>query len=356
MKIEADQDLPLKLMKNKLLHRQQYKELLYIVKKNIPNITAEETIELFKKLAKTGCSAAMAANVLIDQTYTDDETFRNSFGFSLLNGTNIDSNKLMVDIFSKLYGKAKVRFIEYEHYSFNSVKEAAKKLLNQDFETDSLASVALFNNGIMSNGFDPEGKLLFKSSQPKITNYVGTCTEVAKQKFGITGVKTFDELKKICQEKNITLEYKDLEIYEKFTGLTKDNFNFWIQYYLQSYNLDFTLNNEYIHISDFKNNYEDFIKHFNDLTLSGFSITVSSGPNSEVYMHTNAPLSWGKISSERYGHVMAFKGFNKDNDIIVSSYGKDYIISKEYFDKLEYDKIVKVALEKDKDFESKIAI
>lgn len=319
------------------MHRDEYKELLYIVNKNIPNISAKETIELFERLSNTGCSCAMVANLLVDQIY-DEENFKSIFGFSILTKDKVDSNKLMVDIFSKLYGVMKVRFIEYDSYSFSSVKEATLALLNKEFTTDSEGIVALFNNGISADGI-LDGKLLFKSTKLKISSYVGNCTKIAKEKFGINGIKNLDELKKLCTDKNIIFEYKDLEIYEKFTGLGTENFNFWSNYYLQNYNIDFSLDKKPIIVSDFNGDYTKFMEYINQLIINGDSISISIGPNDNVYMHTNMPMTWGKISSQRYGHVMLFKKFNKNNDIVVSSYGKDYIIPKEYFDKLEYSKI-----------------
>ena len=344
-KIEADQGFPYKLMKNKLFHREQYKEFLYIVNKNIPGISANEVIEMFKKLSNTGCSTAMFANSLVEQIYQNDEDFKNRFGFSLLTKGKIDCNKLMVDIFSKLYGVMKVRFIEYERYSFSSVSEATLSLLGKTYNTDSEAIIQLFNNGINADGKDLNGNLLFKSAVPKITNHIGNCEEVAKEKFGLENVKTLEEIRKICKQRNIEVEFKDIEIYEKLTGLGTQNFNFWSNYYLNKYNLDFSFNNEAIIVGDFKDDYEAFMNHVNNLVSEGYSISVASTPNSIAYMHTDKKMSWSKISSKETGHVMLFKCFDNNNDIIVSSYGEDYIIPKEYFNLLEYNKLKKKEIE-----------
>lgn len=344
-KIEADQGFPYKLMKNKLFHREQYKELLYIVNKNIPGISASEMIEIFKKLSNTGCSSAMFANSLVEQIYENDEEFKNRFGFSLLTKGKIDCNKLMIDIFSKLYGVMRVRFIEYERYSFSTVNEATLSLLVKTYNTDSEALLQLFNSGINADGKDLNGKLLFKNRVPKITDHIGTCEKVAKEKFGLENVKTLEYLKNICKEKNIELEFKDIEIYEKLTGLGTKNFNFWSNYYLNKYDLDFSFDNEAIILGDFKDDYEAFMDHINNLVSDGYSISVASTPNSIVYMHTDKKMSWSKISSKETGHVMLFKYFDNNNDIIVSSYGEDYIIPKEYFNLLEYNKLKKKEIE-----------
>lgn len=350
--IEANQRLPYKLMKNKFLHRQQYKELLHIVNKNIPDISEKEIIELFKNLSDSGCSSAMLANVLVNQIYDNDESFRNIFGFSLLSKDQdkIDCNKLMVDIYSKLYGVMKARFIEYDYYSFDSIEEAAFKLLGQNYDTKD-ATIALFDNGIKPEGFDSNGKLLFGNTvKPKITNHIGNCSQIAKEKFGIDGIKSLDQLKRICTEKNIIFEYSQLEIAKKFNGLQTESFNFWSNYYLQKYNIDFYLDETEIIIKDFNGNYNEFMTYISQLISDNYSVIVSSPPGSIAYMHTDKSMSWGNISSDSAAHVMTVKGFNDEKDIVVSSYGIDYIIPKDYFQILSFKKIKKFHIEKNNKF------
>ena len=143
------------------------------------------------------------------------------FGFNLsVNGKDIlDYNKILVDIYSKLYGVMRAKFVEYNTYTFKGIKEAALSLLGRKYDDDSLASIDLFNNGIKSDGIDNNGNFIFKARNPKITNCVGTYKSIAKEKFGID-VNSLDELKQICYNKNISLECRDLNIYEKLSGLT----------------------------------------------------------------------------------------------------------------------------------------
>ncbi len=336
--IEADQGRPYKIMRNKLLHGSEYKELLSIVKRNIPNITANEIIEMFKSMADSGCSSCMLANLLGKELFKDDESFKNMFGFSISNKGTLDYNKILVDIYSKLYGVMKAKFIEYNTYTFKSIKEAALNLLGKEYSDDMEASINLFNNGIKSDGIDSNGNLVFKSREPKITNYVGTASEISKKKFEID-VNSLEELKQICLSKNINLECTDLQIYEKLSGLKPTNFNFWSNYYLEKTNIDYSLNSEDIIISDFNNDYNKFLQYINSLVLEGYEISVGTTPNSSAQMHNKKLFSWSQISSESSGHVMLFKKFNKDNDIVVSSYGEDYTIPKEFYSILEFRKI-----------------
>lgn len=340
-KIEADQSFPYKLMKSKYLHRDYYKEILSIANKNIPGISANEMIEVFKKLSNTGCSCAMLANSLVEQIYENDEDFKNKFGFSLLTKGKIDCNKLMVDIFTKLYKVIKVKFIEYDTYSFKSLNEASLALLGKNYSNDIEILNELFNSGVIMDGRDLNGNLLFKSRMPKITNHIGTFEEIAKERFGLENINTIEDIKKICNEKNIEADFDDIEIYEKLTGLLPHSFNFWSNYYLSKYNLNFSVIKEEISVRNFKENYEMFMNYINSLVLEGYSISVSSPTNSEAYMHTTKKMSWSKISTEEAGHVMLFKYFDNNNDIVVSSYGTEYIIPKEYFNLLGYNKIKK---------------
>lgn len=340
--IEADQEFPYKLMKNRVFHTEQYKEMLRIIKKNIPNISSTETIELLKKISSTGCSSAMLANTLVEQIYSDDIIFKKIFGFSLLTNDKVDCNKLMVDIFSKLYKICKIKFIEYKRYKYKNMKEASISLLSKEYENENEIVLELLKKGILLDGLDNNGYLLFKNKIPKITNYVGSVEEIAKEKFGTNSVVTIEELSRICKEKNIEFEIKDTEIYEKLTGLGTNNFIFWSNYYLRQYNINASLVSEEIHLRDFDKNYNEFTDYIKELLLEGYSISVSAGPNSEAYMHTAKKLSWSKISSATAGHVMLLKSFDAKGNIVVSSYGEDYIIPKEYFNVLGFTKIKKI--------------
>ena len=353
-KIEADQCLPYQLMKNPFTHNRQYKDYLYIINKNIKNISPEEAIELLKKLSNSGCSCAMLANLLTDSVYTDEEEFKNTFGFSILTHNNIDCNKLMVDIFSKLYKVMRIKFVEYKTYKFKDAREAAAKLLNKNCKNDSLALIELINSGISGDGIDSDGNLLFKNKrEPKITNYVGSCAEVAKEKFNIDDIDDFEELKRACKELGIEVEAKDIEIYQKLTGLGTNNFNYWSNYYLSQYNIGLELASSSIIVSDFNNDYNKFMEYLTELMVDGYSVSVSTSPNSEAYMHTRRVLSWQRISSKEAGHVMLLKGFNKDKDMVVASYGEDYRIPKEYFSSLKFNKIKKIKATEKNDIKEK---
>lgn len=96
------------------------------------------------------------------------------------------------------------------------------------------------------------------------------------------------------------------------------------------------------------------MEYVKKLITDGYFISVASTPNSIAYMHTNKSMSWSKISSKETGHIMLFKGFDNNRDISVSSYGEDYIIPKEYFDILEFQKIKKIEKNEKSDIKKRV--
>ena len=327
--IDAAQNKPIELIKNKIIKKRDYQDLLKIVRKNRPDLSIEEINYMFNKINKTGCSCATLANNIGKIFLSKEDEFEKYFGYSLYSSNgNIDYNRILVDLFSKFYGVAKVRLIKHDVFSFKSAKEAAEKLLGKKFDKESDATLKLFEQGYQGDGFDSDGNLLFKKRIPDVSEIIGTKNEISKKLLNIDSVKDFDELKHLLEKKGYILEYKDLEIHEKLTGLTITNFNFWTNYYFNSYNLDFTLNATSIVPKDFSN-YEDFINYINNLICKGNLINVSVGPNKEVYIHTDKPFSWTKISNERAGHIMNFLGFDKEGNIkvILKAQSGDLIFS-----------------------------
>lgn len=323
--IEADQGKPYDLIKHRILNRNKYKELLEIVKKNQPNLSIEEIVVMFKELSETGCSVAMLANC-IAYFFQNDDDFKNKFSY-LIDGDVIDCNKIMVDIFSKFYNLAKVSIASYEQFKFENNEEAYKF-----FGGDSLE---IFKKGYIFDGFDEKGNVIIKSRFPKVNKCVATPDQVAKKYFNLEGITSFEQLKQISKDVQIT----DLKIYQKLTGLLTDSFNFWCNYYFKDFNK--TIVSKEIGIEDFKNDYNSFVEYVELLINNGYLINVSSRLKTDVYMHTQKKLSWTKISTDTVGHVMLFKGFDENGDIVVSSYGEDYIISKEFYSILEFEMMEK---------------
>ena len=334
----SDQSLPQQTSKNKF-NKNKFNNYADIVRKNCPNITNAEIIEMFNNLNYEGCSCAAFANTIYEQYYTNDFDFYDNFGFSLKdkNG-NIDINLLMVDIYSKLYNSAKVKIFKYDDYVFDSLDTATKKLLGKTFDNDSDRFAALVQNHYLGNGLDELGNLKIHHSIPTTETYYSSPNEIAKQVFGVEGINTFEELENLCKENNINISISDRKIQEKLTGLTGDNYNYWNKYYFDSHNLSNSLIESEISVKELGGDYSQLQEKL--LTLSKDStILISVGPNSDAQMHNNGILSWSKIGGKDAGHVMTFLGFDSNNDILVNSWGEQWIIPKEYFSILEYHSI-----------------
>ena len=94
--------------------------------------------------------------------------------------------------------------------------------------------------------------------------------------------------------------------------------------------------------------YADFIRDINDLIYNGYTINVSSNRTNEVWMQNVKGKTWTKPYSDNAGHSMTLIGFNENNDIIVSSWGDNYVIPKDFFNHLEYKSIKIYEKEKSK--------
>ena len=342
--IYPNQESPEKVSK-KIIKGKRYNSYIDIVKKNCPDITSKEVIKMFEELNHGGCSCAAFANAIYKEFYTSDDDFYNNFGFSLEDSKgNVDINILMVDIYSRLYNASKVKLVKYNDYAFNNYNDAFDKLLGKEFEKESDGIVAFFNRGYLSNGTDTLGNIIIHDTKPIVNNYIGTPGEIAKAAFGINNIKTLDELESICKEKKINITVSDKTIAAKLTGLLANNFNFWNKYYFDSYNLDFSLEKKEIAISELDNDYDMLKDKLLTLSNNG-TIYVSAGPGKDARMHTNKALSWSRIGSDTAGHVMTFTGFDKNGDILVNSYGEEYIIPKEYYADLSYYVINRIGID-----------
>ena len=195
-----------------------------------------------------------------------------------------------------------------------------------DDEKNENSQLRLFNSGYIADGISESGKLCYKKRQPIVTELVGSVEEIAKKMFDLDNIYTIDDLKKECDKREIQLECFDTKIYQKLTGLTPRDFNFWANYYIHYYTDDYELECSSIAIKDFNNDYNQFMKYINELISNGSMVSVSAPLKSSAFMHGNGPLSWSRISSDENGHVMTFKYFDQNGDIVVSTYGKDFII------------------------------
>lgn len=332
----------IKLPKEKI----KVKHLENIVRSKYPNCKDKFIEQLFLSMYKSGCTYASVTNAIIEQLKfdkTDEEflyEFEEMFGFSLYDKENdcIDYNRLLVDLYTRLYNVSKIRTCQYKTYTFDSIKEAAISLVKECNDCDeSDASLILYNAGIWPDGFDENKKYRFKDVQnPIITDFVGTYQEFANKFLnGTYDFLTNDEITALFKENNISISSKDLKPESKFSGLTTSSINFWVNEYFKMKNINLEFNADLIYLS--KYTIEEFFEKMENIMSKHASISVGIARNTEVWMRdiNKKRFSWTKIEGEKSGHAMFFEGFDENGDIIVSSWGKSYVIPIEYYNKLE---------------------
>lgn len=326
--------------------KSRLKNLENIVRSKYPNCKDNFIEQLFLSMYKSGCTYSSITNAIIEQLKfgkTDEEflyDFEEMFGFSLYDKENdfIDYNRLLVDLYTSLYNVSKIRTCQYKTYAFDSTKEAAISLVNECNDCDENdASLILYNAGIWPDGFDENKKYRFKDVQnPVITDFVGTYQEFANKFLnGTYDFLTNDEILSLFKELNIEIHSKDLKPESKLSGLTTSSINFWINEYFKMKNVNLDFNAEFLYPS--KATIDEFIEKIEKIMSSHSSIIVGVERQIEVWMRdmNKKWFSWTKIEGEKSGHAMFFEGFDENGDIIVSSWGKSYVIPIEYYNKLE---------------------
>ena len=338
MKIKyANQKYPFKSLKN---HLHGYKDFICIVKRNIPNIAGDQIVDMFRELSSSGCAAATFANVL-----AESNDFNSSeLGISLDDGSVLDYNRVLVDVYSKFYGVAKIKFYEYERWYFDNLASAARDLLGETSESNEENGRRLLaTHKYNLDGVTSDGKIIIKAAVPRISEWTGTISNIADKKFNMPQIATSEELQLECKKRQIEVEITDLSIRRKLSGIDGSKTS-WYNYYLNSFNgCNLEAVSEQIVAKDFDGDYDEFIRYINDLVeKKGYKICVSEGPNGICWMKKSKEkiFPWYKVSPRPdVCHSMFFKCFDENGDIVVISWGEEYVISKDFFNQLEFEGI-----------------
>ena len=326
-----------KIFKSKITKKTIY-DYMEILKKNginNPNILFE--------LEQKGCTYAYIANAIITKIIMDssqeltDSVIKEIFGFSLSHDDEtLDCNMLMLDMFAFLYDKVKLTVHKYQTYHYKNAVAAAKDLLDKDFASEQEAIIELFNNGIISDGIDEiTQENRYKNVKPNNEVILGSYPEIAKSLLNINDENMDKEkLKKLLEEKDITFEEHDNSPESKLSGLIKSNVNAWINYYLLEKNIRIEFTSEPLVINN--RTYEEFQEYLKELLNEGYVLEVASSPNSDTFITSNKEKIG--VSSKEAGHSMLIVGFDENNDIVVSSWGKDFTIPKQNYKNFQYTK------------------
>lgn len=327
-----------RLLKSKDVKNRLYK-YLDCLKNN--KISRKDISSILKKLKEEGCSYAFFANSLVESFLIsnnyqyDDNKFIDLYGLSIqVDNDSIDSSIMMVDIFSKLFNLSRFNIHKYDVRIFKNAKEAALGILGVDIENDTDAILELFNNGYVMDGSTLDGNIRFKSKNVINITMVGTYDDIANKLFGVSVSNiSKQELTEMLKKKDITFDEVDKDPHSKLSGLTSSNMNFWGNYYLNLINSNLECNFNVFHMDEV-DNFEDYIRN---ALASNNIVGVSTSAGSDVKMidpRTNESIS---IASDSAGHMMTFRKFDIDGNIIVDSYGKDYLIKKDDLNSLLFN-------------------
>ncbi len=335
------QGAPYRLFKKKFKSmpiKKELDELEEMVLKYNPTYTKKDIKRLYYELKEKGCTYASLANVIIEQSKYDDDTFRELFGYSMYKEDgSIQYNKIMIHLYACLADMVEANVHEYQVYHFDSVMEAAETLLHKRFEKDMEAHLALFDSGWIPNGVDESGKIIFKSRTCKNATYLGTYASIAKEIFGIEYLTlSKEDFCQLLKENNMECSISFENPESKLSGLvSSSNINLWINKFFEVNQIDLSLKAENI---DTRNvSYEDFMLDIYTRKQNGYSIGIGIPVDSNIFMTDGK--SWENPSSKSAGHQMNFQNFDHLGNIVVSSWGKTYVIPKCFYKELEYDAI-----------------
>lgn len=340
----ASQSSPYELMNKKIKSSKdsvRLRNLVNIVLLTHPDYKESDIKDLFCSLKNSGCTYAAFANAIIKQLGQGKdiniflEEFQYLFGYSLYDAEKniIDYNRLLVDLYSTLYKVGDLSAFYYNRYSYKSLMEAANNLIGEDekYSEDNVAA-KLCDEGYYSDGFDENGNLVFKDiKNPIVIKVIGTYQELAFKVFEKDFSNFSDEeIKNLFKNHNIQVCEKSYEIPSKLSGLSTTNINFWLNEFFRRKKIDFEVNVQ--NVAWCIDSTEELIQKINESLEKGASILVSSDHNYEIYMKNLEEkfFLWDKLENGKVGHAMFLKGISDTGDLIVSSWGKDYLIPIDY--------------------------
>ena len=310
-----------------------------IIKNNNKEFSDKDIIKLCLEISKSGCTYASMANAIMDQMSNNIEYLEEKLGYSISNKDGVmEYDRLMIDIFSAISNMIELEYYKNNVYKFSTIKECYENIVNKPHENEITSINELNSMGIMMDGFSEDGLLMFKDVK-NINKQVliGTYKELANNLFGINQNINKEQLETLLKDNGYNYKINNDIHYSKFSGLGRVkeiNINKWLNTFFRKKNIDIEIDVE--NINDYGKNYEEFITIMNDKIKNNYSVLVSSNKDSEVWMTDGK--SWEKPSYEA-GHRMNFNGFDNEGNILLCSWGKNYIVPKEYFNRLEFTSV-----------------
>ncbi len=317
-----------KVFKNKKV-KEDINLIKEVIRKNKPNYSDEQILELAKEISSSGCTYVAAARDIMEQINYDEEEFYQMFKFPLRNSFGeLNHDALIAELYSFMKDKAKFDlpgFYQTVHY--NSNIEAAKNILGRGYTSESEAFTAIFNAGYTING-TAYTKFI---ANPEII--IEDYHFIAHKLLGAdVVVNSIEELKSKLKEKGITIRVDDYINSYKFSGLNVKSFDLWMNYYFKSKNIDL----EFSSVALYCNSYQDLVEKLREYIDAGASITVGSEQN--LSMTDGSKLGWFNYASigSVGGHAMPFLGISSEGDFILTSWGEKQMVPKEFYDRMKF--------------------
>lgn len=302
-----------------------------IVLKYYPHFSDTDILNFLNNVGEEGCTFAHMANIIINSFKNQEELFAKAFGYSIYNEDRTYTfDKVMVELYSFLSTYADITLVKQDSYKFSSIEEASQKLLGRLYDEEAYDLIC---KNYIPDGLDEAGNLIFKNKNYEKINITDSYKNIAQKLFGVDDITTKDQLEKLLKERGISFSINNSANPAKLSGLV-NQVDKWINIFFDQMGLDAEIRVSRMNTKDY--NESEIHTMLMSGSLEGLFIGVSSSLNSEVYGTDGSIGGWTELSTKQSGHAMTFYGFDKDDNFLVLSWGKIYMIPKGFYQQLDF--------------------
>lgn len=315
----------------------EIKNLEDTVHKYYPDMSKHDMEKLFSKINSTGCTYVATANSIYEQFNYNADLFRKKFGFDMyLPNGELNNNQLILDMYLFMEKRLQINYKgSYETITYDSWTAAAKSIFGEDLPQNEATSKVVMEASKLGwstegCGGNLDGTVTLKKYNMQPKTLVGTPEELV---YKLTGKKMnidSKDLSKFLKDNQIVANIENTHPGSK---IFRDDE--WLQSYFKSKGVNLEEHVKYSHL----NLSNDSSSLFSDLKRAydeGYSISVVS-PNKVVTSLSNGS-KFGHVMLDGVdsGHAMIFRGVTKEGNLIVSSWGKYFLIEKEFVPNLDF--------------------
>lgn len=317
------------------------------IRKYYPDMSKREIEKFLAKMKSDGCTYVATANNIYEQLNYDPVVFKQKLGFEMyLPNGQLNHNQLITDIYAHMSTKVHVDVNgSFEFKTYDSWTAAAKDLYGVDLPYQEANIKVLLGTKDLNCGYhavtgNPDGTVSLKKviSSQKST-VVGTPQEIAYKLTGKNVDISAKELPSFLEKNGINTTGKVSELFAGEKVFARGD-NVYLEEYLNSKKLSLVERNTSVSrtsneiINDVKKAFEE-----------GYSINVNSVSGKPVSMTDGTKLGWVTTGDDGCGHAMIVRGVNENGDIIVSSWGKKYLIPNDFVPEMRFN-FIKIGVDK----------